>query len=128
MKTYIAIDWGLRKVGTAFGDDQTKIAFAGTLLENDEEIYERLVDLARTHEAEAFLIGTTQNDLQSDNCDVTHQFAKRLVSHAQLAVIPVEEMFSTRQAQANLKQAEKSSLAADDIEAARIMLQDFLDQ
>ncbi len=127
MKTYIAIDWGLRKIGTAFGDDQMKIAFSGDFFENDRSIFGSLADFADKHSAQTFLLGTTHHRFQSDNVDVIQRFAQRLTQHTGLPVVPVEEMFSTKQAQANLTEAGKSSFD-DDVESARVILQDFLDR
>lgn len=127
MKTYIAIDWGLRKIGTSFGDDQTKIAFSGVLFENDRYIFECLGDFARKYSAQTFLLGTTRHRFQSDNAAAIKQFARQLTQQTGLSVVLVEEMFSTKQAQANLKEAGKNA-HDDDVESSRVLLQDFLDQ
>jgi putative holliday junction resolvase len=125
MKTYIALDWGERKIGTAFGDDETAIAFAGEVFEHTSEIYALLSEYAARYRATCFLIGTTTNQLQNDNALAIDLFAQKLAKITLLPVTPVEEMFTSRQAQANRKEAGKKVLGNDDCEAARILLQDF---
>ncbi len=128
MQTFIGIDWGEAKIGTAFADEETRIAFGGGILENDAMAHDKLWSLCAQHSDCAFVIGMTKNDEQSDNTEKIKDFAKKLKKLSKKKVHFAEEMFTTKEAQANLKAAGKKDITKnDDIEAARILLQSYLD-
>lgn len=129
MKSFIGIDWGHKKVGTSFGNDETCIAFAGELMENNKKIFDNLIAFAHKHDASTFVVGTTEHAKQKDNTEHVDEFIQIMESKSALRIARVEEMFSTSEAQENLKAAGKKDLAKyDDVEAARILLQSHLEK
>ncbi len=128
MKYFIGIDWGERKIGVAFGDDETCQSFSCKVLENDKNIFDKLNKIAIKYEANDFVIGIQCDKVYNDNSKKIKKFAKNLTIQTGKEVIFAEEMFSTREAQNNLKSANKKNLSEkDDVESARIILQNFLD-
>lgn len=125
---YIGLDWGQRKIGVAFGDDETKQAFGFGVIENNEQVNEALDLLATEYETDTFVLGLSGHEGQNDNVVDIESFAKNLAEETEKKIIFAPEMMSTKQAQQNLRDAGKANTdGADDIEAARIILQGFLD-
>jgi len=128
MRNYIGLDWGERKVGAAFGNDQTKIAFAGELIINDKKVYDQIIRFAKENDASVFVLGTSSNHMQNDNREAIQEFADGLSQVSCAEIVFADEMFTTKQAQQNLKEAGKKKITQeDDVEAARILLQGYLD-
>ncbi len=134
MKNYIAIDWGQRKIGIAFGNDETKIAFGQETIENDAakshgvKVFDKLIKIAHDHDACSFVVGCTSHDNQNDNVAAVEDFINSIESKSALEVVRANEMMTTKQAHTNLKEAGKKNIAElDDAEAARIILQEFFD-
>ncbi len=127
-ENYIGIDWGQRKVGVAYGEVETGIAFALTTLEQADQIYDALAMLAREYDADAFVVGLSAAEGHSDNVDAITSFSEMLKEKTGFAVHFAHELMSTREAQQNLKQAEYKHVATkDDAEAARVILQTWMD-
>jgi len=128
MEYFIGIDWGVRKIGVAFGDNETCQSFSYGLLKNDDNIFEKLNDIAEKYESKNFVVGFEQNKIYNDNSKKIVNFVNKLSVFSDKKVTFSPEMFTTREAQNNLKSANKKKLAKkDDVEAARIILQNFLD-
>jgi len=128
MEYFIGIDWGVRKIGVAFGDNETRQSFSYGLLKNDDNIFEKLNDIAEKYESKNFVVGFEQNKIYNDNSKKIINFVNKLSVFSDKKITFSPEMFTTREAQNNLKSANKKKLAKkDDVEAARIILQNFLD-
>lgn len=128
MKYFIGIDWGIRKIGVAFGDNETNQSFGYGLLENNNEIFCKLDNIANKYESRIFVLGLEYSKVYNDNSEKIKKFAKKLTGKTGKEVIFSEEMFTTREAQNNLKNANKKKISEkDDVESARIILQNFLD-
>ncbi len=125
---YLGIDWGEKKIGLAMADDETRLAFANQVVLNDKNISKNLAEIIDEYSIERVVIGLSTNDVQSDNEKKIKSFANDLKSRFEVDVVFTEEMFSTREAQTNLKAQEVKKLnSKDDAEAARILLQSYLD-
>ena len=128
MKYYLGLDWGEKKIGVAFGEDETSQAFGYGVLPNSKEIYKKLNDLIVEYKVEKVVLGIQKNEFQNDNSIKIEKFGKKLAEFSGKEVVFSEEMFTTREAQNNLKQTNKKSISKkDDAESARIILQNFLD-
>jgi len=128
MKYYIGLDWGARKIGVAFGDDETRQAFGLVVIENGAGTMDALDTIAHEYETDTFIVGLSENREQHDNEEVIKSFGKKIEAELGKKVLFAPEMFSTRQAHDNLKNAGKKNITQnDDIESARIILQEFLD-
>ena len=129
MKYYIGLDWGERKIGVAFGDDETGQAFGFAVIENGVGTMEALDLLAQEYDTDTFVIGLSEHTGHHDNTEAIKAFAKNIEQSLDKKVLFAPEMFSTHQAHENLKSAGKKHLAQhDDVESARVILQEFLDR
>ena len=125
---YLGIDWGEKKIGLAIADDETRLAFADQVVFNDDRVWENLKGFIDEYSVEKIVIGLSTHDVQSDNENKIRSFADKLKSEFDVKVVFTEEMFSTREAQENLKKQEVKKLdLKDDAEAARVLLQSYLD-
>ncbi len=124
----LGIDWGQRKIGLAIAEREISIASAFGVLENDKNIFTALNDVVEEHDVDMIVIGKSEHLSQSDNAKLIEAFGDECCSQLGVAVVFVPEMFSTREAHTNLKEAGKKKLDAnDDAESARIILQQYLD-
>lgn len=127
MTHYIALDWGERKIGVALADAETKIAFAHMTAQNDDAFLDMLSAMIKEHNVECIIAGMATHAEQSDNSDALHTFKEMIEKSCGVNVLFVDEMFTTKMAQDNRKQGGKKNIADDDAEAARIILQSWLD-
>ena len=124
----LGIDWGEKKIGLAVAEEEISIASALTTLQNDENLFVRLCDIADEYDIDKFIIGRSAHLSQDDNVKKIERFAKKCEEQCDVEIEFVEEMFSTREAHENLKKAGKKNIASnDDAESARIILQQYLD-
>lgn len=125
---YLGIDWGEKKIGLAIADDETRLAFADQVVFNDDKFWENLKEIIDEYSVEKIVIGLSTHDVQSDNEKKIKIFAEELKKKFDIEVVFTEEMFSTREAHENLKKQEVKKLdLKDDAEAARVLLQSYLD-
>lgn len=125
---YLGIDWGEKKIGLAIADEETRLAFADQVVFNDEKVWENLNKIIDDYSVNKIIIGLSTHDVQSDNEKKIKAFAENLKKKFDIEIIFTEEMFSTREAHENLKKQEIKKLdLKDDAEAARVLLQSYLD-
>ena len=122
----LAIDFGKSKVGLAFSEKETKTAFALGVLMVGDNFFNELEEIIKEKEINLVLLGKPK--WMEDNQDQKYE---KLIDFIQnklkINLEMVEEMFTSKMAQSNLKEAGKKDISKDDAEAARIMLQDWLD-
>ncbi|MCK4636110.1 MAG: Holliday junction resolvase RuvX [Candidatus Moranbacteria bacterium] len=125
---YLGIDWGEKKIGLAIADEEMRMAFANQVVLNDKNIWKNLAEIIDEYSIEKVVIGLSAHKIQSDNEKKIRFFSEELKNKFDIEIIFTEEMFSTREAQTNLKAQEVKKLdSKDDAEAARILLQSYLD-
>jgi putative Holliday junction resolvase len=124
IKKILAIDFGESKVGLAMAETETRIAFALGILKNDAEFWEKLQKIIRENEVDFVIIGKPR--WITEKKDRIQNLAEKINKDLEIKVQVVEEMFTSKMAQNNLKEAEKKNIGLDDAEAARIMLEDYL--
>jgi putative Holliday junction resolvase len=128
IKTILGVDFGEAKIGLAIADEETKMAFAFDTLKNDKDFFKNLKEIVACENVKSVVLGMTRhgNDLESEK--LKENFAKKLEKELAIEVVFQEEMFTTKMAQENLKMHGGKNIAAlDDQEAARIILQSYLD-
>jgi putative Holliday junction resolvase len=124
----LGLDWGQRKIGLAIAEPEIAIASAFDVIENNEHIFEELHKVIEQNNIDMIVIGKSAHLSQEDNTKLIESFGNTCCEKLGLAVVFVPEMFSTREAHTNLKSAGKKNLDdKDDAEAARIILQQYLD-
>lgn len=117
---YLGVDFGKAKIGLAVADSETRIAFSYGVLKNDKKLLQKLQEIVEKNNISKIIIGMT-------GVETRHG-----VSLLEKLNIPIEfqnEMFSTLEAERNLKErGAKKIKRFDDQEAARIILQSWLDK
>ncbi|HLM84511.1 MAG TPA: RuvX/YqgF family protein [Candidatus Bathyarchaeia archaeon] len=116
----LGVDFGKAKIGLAIADSETRIAFSYGVLKNDKDLTKNLKNIIEKEGIGKVIVGIT--DVET-----------RLIASLQEKLdIPVEfqsEIFSTREAERNLiEKGAKKIKRLDDQEAARIILQSWLDK
>jgi putative transcription antitermination factor YqgF len=117
---FLGVDFGKAKIGLAVADSETRIAFGYGVLKNDKELMKKLAEIIEKEGIEKIIIGTTDTE--------TKKFAS-LMDQLNVSIEYQNEMYSTREAQRNLiEKGAKRIKRFDDQEAARIILQSWLDK
>ena len=126
--TFLGVDFGKAKIGLAIADEETKMAFAFDTLKNDKEFLGKLKEIVACEHVKTIVMGTTKHEKDEESAEEKIKFAKLLEKELGLEVVLQEEMFTTKMAQANIKMRGGKNIAkSDDQEAARIILQEWLD-
>ena len=116
---FLGVDFGEAKIGLAVADSETRIAFSYGTLKNDKELIDNLKNIIEKEKINKLILGDA-------GVETRHCLDSTMLG------IPVEyqnEMFSTLEAERNLKEkGAKKIKRFDDQEAARIILQSWLDK
>lgn len=128
VSTILGVDFGEAKVGLAIADTETRMAFAFDILPNDPELWGKLKEIVACEKVEAVVIGMTRHEKDAQSAQIKQRFGEKLAKELGVRVEFQEEMFTTKMAQANLiARGLKNVGRQDDAEAARIILQSWLD-
>ena len=134
---YLAIDYGLRRVGLAICDAEEIIVSPLCLLANDrlrpEVLLDELKALVEEHAVAALVIGLPLNmdDNEGEQAKLTRLFADKVKDVTGLPVYFQDERLSSMAADELLEEAEltkKRRKEKRDMLAACAILQDFLDR
>jgi putative Holliday junction resolvase len=137
IRHFLGIDFGQSKIGLAVADSETRIAFAHSTLENDRDFLQKLAEIIENKNVLKIIIGTQAiRGLTSNMLEVrpriksdSEKLGNFLKEKLKVEVEYQEEMFTTKQAQKNLiEKGVKGVKKYDDQEAARIILQGWLDK
>lgn len=126
---YLGVDYGLKKIGLATGDDSSGIAFPFGVIPAGDDAAERIVAVAKHEGADALVVGVPipNEDFHSDTqLKLTMAFVTALRDVTSMPVSIVDEQFSS--AEARRLQKEYGMEAAEDAIAAMIVLQAHLDE
>lgn len=122
LKTFLALDFGLKRTGVAVGNRLTGTAQPqGTIAAQGEALFVKVAQRLREWQPDALVVGVPFHpDGQShENTLRARRFARRLQGRFGLPVFEVDERYSTTEARA---EGAKDADAA----AARIILEQFL--
>ncbi|MDO8565977.1 MAG: Holliday junction resolvase RuvX [Candidatus Moranbacteria bacterium] len=128
-KNFLGIDWGSVKVGIALGHAETRLALAYATLENNKELLLRLGEIIAAEHIGTVVIGIPSY-INREEVEYEGEKLGRLLEQRFLVSVEYQnEMFTTKMAQANLiERGEKGVSSHDDEEAARIILQEWLER
>lgn len=125
----LGVDWGKSKVGLALADEETKMAFAYTTLSNDKNFLQKLTDIIEKEKVEKIVIGIPSYVNKKETIydgEKLGEWIKKTLPDVEVAY--QNEMFTTKMAQKNLiSEGMKNVAKHDDEEAARIILQSWID-
>lgn len=125
---YLGIDWGASDVGVAFAEAETGIAFALLALRNDERLLSNLGELFSEHAVGTVVIGIPSHVNREESVYEGEVLGDAIRKRFPVEVAYQDEMFTTKMAQENLKKRGIRRISRfDDQEAARIILQEWLD-
>lgn len=126
---YLGVDFGLRKIGLAVGDDIGRVAVPFDKIPGGEDATERLAALAKAEGVEAFVVGLplpTEAHQSEEQLERTVAFMNELADVSGLPIAVVDEQFTS--AEARRVQHEYGATASEDALAAMLILQAYFDE
>lgn len=126
---YLGIDWGKRDVGIALAHAETRIAIPFATERNDTGLLERLKSLIIAEAIGTVVIGVPSHVNRIEVVYPGEVLGRTLAEVIGVQVAYQDEMFTTKLAQqALIHRGERHVHQKDDAEAARIILQEWLDR
>lgn len=126
---YLALDYGTARVGLAIGDSEVKIAFAYKTLENNDHLLTELRRIVAERAVQKIILGRLGFAGTQKTAFEAEKIGQWLETELGVPVAYQEEMFSTKMAEAALKEkGVKNIKELDNQEAARVILQSWLDK
>ena len=121
----LGIDYGAKRIGTAIGNTEERIAFPRQVLENDEHVFRTLQRFIAEESVERIVLGLPKM-LSGEESDMTKEvraFAVELEKESTLPVYFEEERLSTQA-------VKPGTVKRKDIDAASaaLILQTYLDR
>lgn len=126
---YLGIDFGLRKIGLAVGDDASGIALPFGVIAGGDDAPARIAQLVNDEGIEALVAGLpmpVEAFHTEDQLNLTMAFITQVADVTELPVHVVDEQFSS--AEARRMQREFGAEAPEDAIAAMLILQAYLDE
>lgn len=128
LKHYLGIDYGKSDVGLALADEETKMAFIYKTIKNDKKFLQNLAEIIKKENARVVIIGIPSYVNKQEVVYEVEKLGKFLEENLKVEVEYQNEMFTTKMAQANLIERHVKGIKRfDDQEAAKIILQEWLD-
>jgi len=125
----LGIDYGASSVGLALADTETKMAFAYGKIKNDKNLLQKLSEIIKKENAQISVIGIPSHINRKKAEYAGENLGNILEKTTKIKVFYQNEMFTTKIAQDNLiMRGIKGIKRFDDQEAARIILQEWLDK
>ena len=125
----LGIDYGESKVGLAMADFETRMAFAYKTLDNDKNLEQNLTEIIEKEDISKIIIGVTSQINKKQAISPSKKLGTFLTDKLKIEVEYEDEMFTTKQAHQNLiEKGAKGINRYDDEEAARLILQSWLDK
>ena len=128
-KNFLGVDWGKSSVGLALADGETQMAFGYGKLKNDRNLPGFLVEIIKKESVGSVIIGKPVYLEKSETIQEGKKLGEFLKKETGVEIFYQDEMFTTKMAQANLIEKGTRNISNhDDREAARIILQSWLDE
>lgn len=128
-ENFLGIDWGSQDVGVALAHEETGIAIPFMTERNDVGLIERLAVLIRAENVGTVVIGIPSHVNRERIEYPGEKLGRQLAVKTGVAIAYQDEMFTTKLAhQALIGRGEKAIGKKDDAEAARIILQQWLEK
>lgn len=127
--TILGIDFGQAKIGLAIADKETEIAFVFDTLKNDKDFLAKLKKIIKDKKVDKIVIGMVSHEKDPKSFQEKKNFLQLLSKEINITVESQDESFTTKMAQANLKEKGLKNISKiDDAESAKIILQSWLDK
>ncbi len=125
---YLGIDWGKRDVGIALAHAETRVAVSFATERNDAGLLGRLQSLIVAEAVGTVVIGVPSHVNRNEVVYPGEVLGRTLSEVVGVRIEYQDEMFTTKLAQqALIQRGERHVHQKDDAEAARIILQEWLD-
>lgn len=126
---YMGIDWGKSDVGVALAEKDTRIAYACCTLSGKQNVIDRLGEIIQEKGIKTVVIGIPSPINRNEVEYIGERLGEVLEHNFGVNVDYQNEMFTTKMAQQSLVDRGVRGIERyDDQEAARIILQDWLDR
>lgn len=138
---YLGIDYGSKNVGIAVSDEEGKMAFARTVLNNDEKLLGEIEKIVQNEKIEEIVLGESLNFAGEPNVIMKKiiPFKKKLEEKFGLPVNFQKELFTSAEAERtqgqslrNIRKGERReksvSLKKNDASAAALILRSYLER
>lgn len=122
---YLGVDFGLKKIGLALGDDGAHVAVPfGVVYGGLKEV----LDVIKKEQIEALVVGLAipESHQSQKQLELTLDFMAKLKAESGLPIHAVDEQFSS--AEARRVQKEYGAKAQEDALAAMLILQAYFDE
>ena len=122
---YLGIDFGSKRVGIAISDDTGKLAFPHSVIPNDNELLDKMLEIVKKENITEVVIGESKDFKNVPNKIMAEieKFKKALEEKTKLKVYFEPEFMTSTQA----KQIQGEN-DMHDASAAAIILQSYLDR
>ena len=125
----LGIDYGWSNVGLALADEETKMAFIYRTIKNDKNFLQNLAEIIEKEDVKTVVIGIPSYVNRESVVYDAEKLGNFLEKNFKVEVFYENEMFTTKMAQANLIEKHVKGIKRfDDQEAAKIILQEWLDR
>lgn len=125
---FLSIDYGASQVGLAVADSESKIAFAYKTLRNTRDLMDQLGEIIQQEHIHTVVIGEAESKEKYNQSFEAKKIGEEIKKRFQVNVEYITEMFTTKMAQDRLKEKGAKNIKQwDNQEAARIILQDWMD-
>ncbi|MFZ1654822.1 MAG: Holliday junction resolvase RuvX [Candidatus Moraniibacteriota bacterium] len=126
---FLGIDWGSHDIGIALAHAETRIAIPFVTEQNDAGLIERLGRLIENEAIRMVVIGIPSHVNRQAVEYPGERLGRQLAKEYGVEIAYQDEMFTTKLAQqALILRGERHVGKKDDAEAARIILQQWLDK
>lgn len=126
---YMGIDWGRNDVGVSLATEPARIAYAYITLFNDDSLLSKLGSIILQKGVKTVVLGIPSPINREEVLYVSERLGEVLEQNFGVVVEYQNEMFTTKMAQAYLVEKGVRRIERfDDQEAARVILQDWLDR
>jgi putative Holliday junction resolvase len=130
-RTLLGFDFGTRRIGVALGNTLTGAARPLEILDSApiDRRFERIGTLIRQWQPDALVVGRPldESGAQTETTRRADRFANQLRGRFGLPVEPVDERYSSREAQAIIASGGGRRASADDGVAAAVILAQYLE-
>ena len=123
MSKLLGIDYGAKRIGLAFADEETKIATPYKTIDNGDTVVSEILNLFNEEDVEAIVLGEPKNFSGTDNpiMKQIRSLKKVLEDRGEISVVFVPEFYTSAQARRQPEAARNV-----DGSAAAIILQTYL--
>jgi len=121
---YLGIDFGTKRIGISFSDEDGRVAFPLSVLENSEKIIEEIKKIISEKKIDKVVVGESKDFNMKDNPIMKDikEFSEKLLED-KIAVVFHPEFFTSQEA---IQIQGKNEML--DASAATIILQSYLDK